>query len=248
MNTYIYVISDGKSLDEFKIGKHTGDKKSLDKRYITYYPNYQLHYFEYHSDHKNDERKILDELSKYRIRNRNSNKSEWIKCSLSTILNTINSIIAKKQDTVIKTNKQNRGTELNHIKKCKCYYRTIDEKKELVQTSLTRINKHFNCKYHIDTTNEDCTQVQLQSLGESHLCPISGEIHTHSSNEIDDGKYTSGFIRVTNSGKVLLSCSHGCKIQLDGEDKDNIDITPYTGNIAIDIYHELVCLKNNTDK
>ena len=36
--------------DEYKLGSHTGPIKKLTMRYITYYPNMILHFFQYLND------------------------------------------------------------------------------------------------------------------------------------------------------------------------------------------------------
>ena len=76
-----YVISTVKKTKKniFKIGIHTGDIYSLLSRYITYFPNPIIHYFQY-LDKEADEVEDKLKLKFYdnRIDNLHGNKSEWV--------------------------------------------------------------------------------------------------------------------------------------------------------------------------
>lgn len=91
----IYVISDPIKEKEnmYKIGRTTKTKKGILSVYTRYLGNPVIKFFNTVPnwfDYKDVECVILYDLDKYRIKNNNGNKSEWIHLELPKILAIIN--------------------------------------------------------------------------------------------------------------------------------------------------------------
>lgn len=95
MNTYIYVITNDTlhSRSEYKVGRHTGDAKSLISRYKTYLVDPIIIALILVDNHDVVENKIKKELTPYRM-----SSSEWIKdLNYKELLNIIFTIIIESE-------------------------------------------------------------------------------------------------------------------------------------------------------
>jgi hypothetical protein len=79
INNYIYIITDPshKEKNEYKIGRHIGSRKDLEKRYITSIPQLEIVAFISCKNNKSLENHIKHHYNSYRILNINKNKSEF---------------------------------------------------------------------------------------------------------------------------------------------------------------------------
>jgi hypothetical protein len=92
-STFIYVISNSvySGQNMYKIGKHTGSKKSLIKRYKTYLIDPVVYLLFPTGTSSSDESSILSRLLNYRV-----GTSEFVKLDLETILDTIENFYSEK--------------------------------------------------------------------------------------------------------------------------------------------------------
>ncbi|AEQ60147.1 T5orf172 domain-containing protein [Acanthamoeba castellanii mamavirus] len=75
---YIITTNYHQSQNIYKIGIHTGNPYDLITRYITYFPDVIITYFQYTDKAKKVESDLKEKLSKCRITNIKGNLSEWI--------------------------------------------------------------------------------------------------------------------------------------------------------------------------
>lgn len=108
--TGVYVISTQQRADndEYKIGKFTSTKDNLLSRYATYLTKPIIYYLVEHSNNSFIEKEVLKKLSQYRLLNHRNRPSEWVKCSLSNIINTITCVV--KSTTPITTKNTTTGS------------------------------------------------------------------------------------------------------------------------------------------
>ncbi|BCS82490.1 hypothetical protein QLL95_gp0359 [Cotonvirus japonicus] len=148
-----YVISTKQKADEdtFKIGIHTGTADSLIKRYLTYFPDIIIYYFQYLDEMTGKiERTIKKELYDIRIENINGNRSEWIMMPLKILHIYITSLIDCDNDIII--DKIAKIDLLNNNK----------------SDSLTNTTKNNITKIKINTTNTDYSYAeQLADIDET---------------------------------------------------------------------------------
>jgi hypothetical protein len=95
--TAIYIVSSESrsKINEYKIGKHTGDQKKLESRYSTYIIDPIVYYFKYFNSAEKYENKILFELADYRIKNSKGSMTEWIRMDINELINRVNDTIEK---------------------------------------------------------------------------------------------------------------------------------------------------------
>jgi hypothetical protein len=88
---HIYVITTKiyKQQNIYKVGKHSGNKEKLIKRYITALPNIEIIYFQECPLYDIVETNIKVELEQYRIKNCNGGLSEWVQMPLHKLKNIV---------------------------------------------------------------------------------------------------------------------------------------------------------------
>jgi hypothetical protein len=92
-STFIYIISNAlySSQNMFKIGKHTGSKKGLIRRYKTYLIEPIVHFFFPSGAISEDEGALLSRLSNFRVGN-----SEFVKIDLESLTRVVESYFKNK--------------------------------------------------------------------------------------------------------------------------------------------------------
>ena len=134
-----YVISTFKKTQKniFKIGIHTGDIYSLLSRYITYFPNPIIHYFQYLDKEADEvENKLKLKLYDNRIDNLHGNKTEWVNLNYNILYKSMKQIIVSNKGIIIDKyaninpvikSKRKKGRKCQNIKTKKKYDITFQD-------------------------------------------------------------------------------------------------------------------------
>lgn len=98
-----YVISTKKKSKRnvFKIGMHTGDIYGLLSRYVTYFPNPIIYYFQYLDNACYVESKLKRKFYNERIDNLFGNKSEWVNVKYNRLYKYIKQYCPSDEDIII---------------------------------------------------------------------------------------------------------------------------------------------------
>lgn len=133
-STFIYVISNQVYADQnmFKIGKHTGSKKGLIRRYKTYLIDPILYILFPTGTQSHDESVLLSRLSKYRI-----GTSEFVHLSLDQITSTIEGYFRSKY-------KRNPSVKLKYCKGLVCENVLLDLEEKTLQDEKCYFFPNFN--------------------------------------------------------------------------------------------------------
>ncbi|QTF48902.1 hypothetical protein qu_975 [Acanthamoeba polyphaga mimivirus] len=98
---YIITTNYHQSQNIYKIGIHTGNPYDLITRYITYFPDVIITYFQYTDKAKKVESDLKEKLSKCRITNIKGNLSEWIVIDYKKLYSIVNSKINSNENIII---------------------------------------------------------------------------------------------------------------------------------------------------
>jgi hypothetical protein len=133
-STFIYVISNQVYADKnmFKIGKHTGSKKGLLRRYKTYLIDPILYILFPTGAQSQDESILLSRLSKYRI-----GTSEFVQLSLDQITSTIEGYFRSKY-------KRNPSVKFKYCKGLVCENVLLDLDEKTLQNEKCYFFPNFN--------------------------------------------------------------------------------------------------------
>ncbi|AVL94407.1 helicase [Moumouvirus australiensis] len=98
---YIISTKNKSKKNIFKIGIHTGSVYTLLSRYVTYFMNPVVHYFQYINEAANIEKKLKKELYDHRLENIFGNKSEWVKMPYKLLYEHVKSYIVYDYNIVV---------------------------------------------------------------------------------------------------------------------------------------------------
>lgn len=112
--SFLYIVSFRQMVAEnkYKFGMYAGTREQLISRYITPMPDPIIYYYREVLNNYEIEQSVLSKLDKHRVINNRGNKSEWIQMSLHEIIDTIEDIIRKYNDT---TSKNDRSKHIERV-------------------------------------------------------------------------------------------------------------------------------------
>lgn len=133
----IYIITDGTNNTKCKVGFHSGNLSSLEKRYITAIPNMYVRFF-IQTKNNELENDIKSKFESNRILNINNNMSEWYNIDYNKI---IKFILENNKFEKIINEEPKIIQDIIEIQKIKNQKKIIEDKKEIKIKLVNNLEK-----------------------------------------------------------------------------------------------------------